>query len=243
MSSRQKTDITRKPRYDRKDTPHLSELVAAIERKHDAIKAPLTLTLEGHTLVVEPGVFNPEFSMMGRLLAQAIAIGPGATVLDLGTGTGFQAIVAAKRAGRVLAVDRQPEAVRCARQNVEMNGLAAMIEVRQSDLFSSIRAGERFDVILFNVPFPPWKPETPWQEANFDEGHRLLERFIKQAKGFLHPGGRIGMTWSDIGDTDYFHALLDAEGFHRRVVVRREIQGVGQYIYELSPKGPSAPGH
>ena len=204
-----------------------------IERKHDAITAPKTIHIGGYPLIVDPGVFNPEFSMMGKLLAQNIDIRSGETVLDLGTGTGFQAIMASDKAKRIVAIDRQREAVDCAQRNVRLNHLEKKVEVRHGDLFSLVRGEEHFDVIIFNIPFPPWKPETPWQEANFDEGHQLLGRFLKQSKSFLNPRGRIGMTWSDIGDTDHFHGLLEAERYSYRILVERKIKGVGQYVYEL----------
>ena len=60
---------------------------------------------------------------------------PGATVLDLGTGTGILAIAAAKLgAARVLAVDIDAEAVRVARQNVALNGVASQVRVELGSL-------------------------------------------------------------------------------------------------------------
>ena len=52
-------------------------------------------------------------------------------VLDMGTGSGVQAITAAESAEYVLAVDVNPEAVECARKK----GL----NVIQSDLFESVK--------------------------------------------------------------------------------------------------------
>jgi ribosomal protein L11 methyltransferase len=55
---------------------------------------------------------------------------PGATVLDLGTGSGILAIAAAKLgAGRVLAVDNDPVAVKTARDNVVANGVRGTVDV------------------------------------------------------------------------------------------------------------------
>ena len=134
----------------------------------------------------------------------------------------------------MLALDNQLEAVRCAIRNIELNGLTAKIEVRRSDLFTALTPSEIFDVILFNIPFPPWKPMTPWQEANFDEGHELLRKFLKQSKSYLKEGGRIGMTWSDLGDTDYLHKLIREEGYSHRIVAERSVRDLGQYVYELT---------
>ncbi len=225
-------------KYIREKNPEHSVLAEEVERKHDSITTPKRIVLRGHPLIVQPGVFNPEFSFIGDLLAASMDIQAHEEVLDLGTGTGFQAIVASDRARRVLAVDRQLAAVECARSNVEMNHLENKIEVRHSDLFSAVASAERFEVILFNIPFPPWKPQTAWQEANFDEGHQLLRRFMKEAKSYLKTGGRIGMTWSDLGDTTCLHELIEEEGYLHRIVVQREIKGVGQYVYEFRFSSP-----
>jgi ribosomal protein L11 methyltransferase len=59
---------------------------------------------------------------------------PGMRVLDLGTGSGILALVAAKMgAAEVLAVDRDPDAVRAARRNVRANGLGRRVRLLRSD--------------------------------------------------------------------------------------------------------------
>lgn len=75
---------------------------------------------------------------------------PGATVVDVGTGSGILAIAAAKLgAARVLAVDTDPVAVAVARQNVAHNGMAPVVEVREGDLLAGVRPPA--DVILANL--------------------------------------------------------------------------------------------
>ncbi len=226
-------------KYVREDNLEHSALAEEIERRHDAITTPKQIVLKGHPLIVAPGVFNPEFSLIGDLLVEAMDIQPHEVVLDLGTGTGFQAIVASDRARRVLAIDKQPVAVQCARANVDLNHLEKKIEVRHGDLFSAVAPSENFDLILFNIPFPPWKPKTPWQEANFDEGHQLLRRFLNEAKPYLKTAGRIGMTWSDLGDTACLHNLLKEEGYSHRIPIERRVKTVGQYVYELGHPNPT----
>jgi methylase of polypeptide subunit release factors len=217
------------------DNLHLRELVAEIERRHAELTSTQRITLHGYAFDVDPGVFHPAFSQVGDLLASHLMIAPGATVLDLGTGTGFLAVVAAGLGSRVLALDRQLEAVSCARRNAELNGLQAKVEVRQSDLFAAVAATETFDVIIANFPFVPWSPETDWQRHNFDAGHQGLKQLLKQAKLHLRPGGRIFLTWSDLGDTDYFFTLMAQENYVCRKVATRKQGEIGFYVYELMP--------
>ena len=233
MSSKKEVSLGNASKYLREDNPQHSALADEVERKHDAITVPKHIVLKGHPLIVVPGVFNPEFSFIGDLLVEAMDIQADEVVLDLGTGTGFQAIVASDRGSRVLAMDKQFAAVQCTRANVELNHLERKIEVRHGDLFSAVGSSETFDVILFNIPFPPWKPKTPWQDANFDEGHQLLRRFLNEAKSYLKTGGRMGMTWSDLGDTAHLHDLLRENEYSYRIVIDRKVKSVGQYVYEL----------
>lgn len=74
---------------------------------------------------------------------------PGADVLDLGTGSGILAIAAAKLgAGRVVAVDTDPQAVGVARSNVIANGVRETVGVNQGSL--SDVSGD-YDLAVVNI--------------------------------------------------------------------------------------------
>lgn len=74
----------------------------------------------------------------------------GETVLDIGTGSGILAIAAALLgAGSVLAVDIDPDAVRVAKENVERNGVSAVVDVRQGDLLANVDSG--CDICVANI--------------------------------------------------------------------------------------------
>lgn len=80
---------------------------------------------------------------------------PGADVLDLGTGTGILAIAAAKmKAGQVLAVDSDAEAVRVARQNAARNNVASIVRVEAGSL-PEVRSGQwqrtPVDLVVTNI--------------------------------------------------------------------------------------------
>ena len=87
-----------------------------------------------------------------RMCAEALErlVRPGERWLDLGTGTGILALVAARcGATRVLAVDLDPEAARVAIEVVAANGAANTVEVRTGSLDAA--ASEKFDGIVANV--------------------------------------------------------------------------------------------
>jgi hypothetical protein len=71
--------------------------------------------------------------------------------LDLGTGCGLLALLKSGESDKVIAVDRNPRAVRMATFNARVNGLSN-VDCRQGDLFEPV-AGLQFDLILSNAPF------------------------------------------------------------------------------------------
>jgi ribosomal protein L11 methyltransferase len=87
---------------------------------------------------LEPGMaFGTGLHPTTRLCLAALETGvmPGCTLLDVGTGSGVLAIAAARLgAGRVLALEADPVAVRTARENVVANGVEQQVEVRHGSL-------------------------------------------------------------------------------------------------------------
>jgi ribosomal protein L11 methyltransferase len=82
---------------------------------------------------------------------------PGASVIDLGCGSGILAIGAVKLgAAHVLAIDTDTMAVRVTQENAEVNGVLAHITARDGSLDSLLEPGtgaalQAFDVALVNI--------------------------------------------------------------------------------------------
>ncbi len=115
---------------------------------------------------IDPGMAfgtgqHPTTAMCLRALEDLVQ--SGATVLDLGCGSGILAIAAAKLgAARVLALDIDPNAVRAARENAAANGVTGVLEIREGTLNDeSLRVDaprwgargrpEAFDIIVANI--------------------------------------------------------------------------------------------
>jgi ribosomal protein L11 methyltransferase len=122
--------------------------------------AQLDLAVEPPLLPIriDPGsAFGTGHHPTTQLCLMAIErhLAPGATVLDLGTGTGILAIAAARLgAGHVLAVDTDAEAVRVARQNLALNDVANIVRVETGSL-PQVRSGQwdiaQADLVVANI--------------------------------------------------------------------------------------------
>ena len=133
-------------------------------------------------LHTRPGVFSWEhLDEATTLLADAMEVRAGESVLDIGTGAGLLGLIAARMSGtgEVLMLDADSEAVRCASRSIAAASIRNA-EAAASDVTSA--AGDRtFDVVLSNPPFHQGKAVDLV----------LPRRFIGEAYNRLVPGGRL----------------------------------------------------
>lgn len=121
-------------------------------------------------------------------LARAIVPTEG-RVLDVCTGSGVQAIVAAAGAGEVIAVDVNPRALEFVAFNARLNRLDN-VATRLGSVYTAV-PGERFMRILANPPFVP-TPETltlPLYRGGGESGEDVLGPLIEQLGDHLDPLG------------------------------------------------------
>ena len=179
------------------------------------------VTYLGLDLHVPEHVFPPQ--PMSELLGTAVLAEArdADRVLDMGTGSGNNAILAARRAHDVIGVDINPHAVEAARANAARNGVAARTTFSQSDLFEAVDG--QFDLIVFDPPFRWFRPRDLLEVAFADEDYRTLTRFVREAPGRLAPGGRILMFFGTSGDLAYFEGLIREAGLRREVIESRQL--------------------
>jgi release factor glutamine methyltransferase len=144
---------------------------------------------------------------------EVIKFAKGKRVIDIGTGSGIQAL-AAKRGGAksVIACDINPEAVRFV--------LEKGIEALESDLFSKIT--DKFDLIVFN---PPYLPEDDREDeesrlitSGGKRGDEIILRFIKQARDHLNRGGKILLLISNLTPQKEIVSLINKLGLNYRIL-------------------------
>jgi release factor glutamine methyltransferase len=151
----------------------------------------------GATFMVAEGVQPPKAGSL--LFCRHLPVRAGDRMLEIGTGTGLAAVLAARAGARVVATDVAEAAIRCARANAVLNGVADRVEVLQGDGFAPVR-GRLFDLICTSPPQMPTPPDRERSDptAAADNGGRdgwaLLDRVIAGAPTHLAPGGRLVFT-------------------------------------------------
>ena len=121
-------------------------------------------------------------------------------ILDIGSGSGCIAIILSKKLpdARIFSCDISQKALQIAKNNAK--NLVAKVYFIQSDLFKNIN--EKFDIIVSNPPYIPYKLKSSIQkEVQFEpeqalytsdeNGIEFYEKIIKTASNYLTNNGNI----------------------------------------------------
>jgi release factor glutamine methyltransferase len=181
---------------------------------------------EDYVFWVSDNVYEPAEDSF--LFAENLVVREGDDVLDVGTGCGILGVVAAKKAGKVVAVDLNPYAVRCAKENARLNGILDKMFFVQGDLFTAIRSGERFDLVLFNAPYLPSESaeEASWLGCAWSggvAGRKVIDRFISEAPKYLKRNGRVFLMQSTLSNIDETLRKFGENGLKASVVAEQAL--------------------
>lgn len=196
----------------------------------------ISMNYLGVELRVPHQVHSP--APMSELLGQAVLgeVRETDRVLDMGTGSGINAILAASKSSDVIAVDSNPFAVESATENAALNGASASIEVLQSDLFEKVKG--TFDLIIFDPPFRWFSPRDIRESATTDENYKTLTAFFQRVGQYLNDDGRVLIFFGTSGDSDYLHKLIRDANFRIEKLSRWELVKDGleveYYAYKLT---------
>lgn len=177
----------------------------------------------GLTLRLDAGVQPPKAGSL--LFCRHLDVRPGERMLEIGSGAGLAAIMAARAGARVIATDVRPEAVACTRGNAARNRVGDRIDVRLRDGFAPV-AGLSFDLVCTSPPQMPTPPgrERDDAEAVADnggpDGWALLDRVIREAPAYLVPGGRLVFPLFGFLGVERARARLRQAGLEPDIVAR-----------------------
>lgn len=171
------------------------------------VVADLTPGLDTDTTPIRPD-YVLGVSSASATLAQITMRTPVGSALDLGTGSGVQALHLVHHAERVVATDLNERCLELARHTAALNGVD--VDFRLGSLFEPVE-GETFDLIISNPPYvmsPPTTERLMYRESGF-EGDGLLRAILRDAPAHLNPGGSLQLlvNW----------AVVDGEPWEERL--------------------------
>jgi methylase of polypeptide subunit release factors len=144
---------------------------------------------DGSDYSLPPDVVYPAVVQNTRDFIAALPEIPCEAALDLGTGSGIAALLAASRYARhAWGADITPRAVRFAEFNRRLNGIANA-SFAEGDLYAPVE-GMTFDRIITHPPYVPAARTKLIYRDGGEDGEQILRRAVEGLPRFLRPGGR-----------------------------------------------------
>lgn len=174
-------------------------LVGAHEWRKKGVEVPALGAPPSNRIHPHYGVFSPVRGEYVDLVASVPLprSGRSTEAFDIGVGTGVLSAVLARRGvERVVATDRDPRALACARENLQRLGVLPRVQLLQTDLFPPGQAS----LVVCNPPWVPARASSPIEHAVYDEGSGMLRGFLAGLAEHLEPGGEGWLILSDLAE-------------------------------------------
>lgn len=192
------------------------------------------LTYDGHTFLLSAKVAEPDVASIW--VAKHMHVMPTDVVADIGTGSGFLAVLAARICNKVVAIDANAHAVECARTNVSINGYARKVEIRAGE-FPETLADDQFTLFVANLPqmpTPPQRHRADWvglADSGGESGRRLIDKAVAEVPKYLLPGGKFIFSQYSFLNIDTTVSQMQDIGYEAIEVREIEIP-VGRLTWE-----------
>jgi hypothetical protein len=154
----------------------------------------------------------PPYSPSSVTLAALLPRERVGSMLDLGTGSGFQAVLASAHANSVLGMDNNPRSALFAALTAGLNGVPSFA-VRLGDWLEPLADDERFDLVAANLPFVVAPHGSAYAT---EQGHpnELTQRLLTALPHRIKQDGTATVlcSWVDSGQGDWSLGFPGAEG-------------------------------
>jgi len=196
----------------------------------------------GEKFIVNPSVLIPrdETEILVRKAIEIINTNGLRKAIDLGTGSGCIACMVAKNTNcQIIGLDISSDALNTALDNASRLNLFNKAIFRKSDIFSNVKADEKFDIIISNPPYIPKKEKAEIQkEVRFDpelalytndeEGLDFYREITSSAPNVLNREGYL-LFELGAGQSDKVTCLLKDNGF-RNIEVIKDLAQIDRVI-------------
>lgn len=196
----------------------------------------------GEKFIVNPSVLIPrdETEFLVRKAVEIINSKDFKAILDVGTGSGCIACMIAKYThAQVIGLDISTDALNTALDNASKLNLNNRAIFRKSDIFSNVKSGESFDMIVSNPPYiPPSEKANLQKEVTFDpetalftedeKGLEFYEKITEQAPKILNKNGFLVYELG-AGQSDEVKKIMEANGFGNIDIIK-DLAGIERVI-------------
>lgn len=195
----------------------------------------------GEKFIVNPSVLIPrdETEILVRKAIEIINKNSFKTALDVGTGSGCIACMIAKHTDcQIIGLDISTDALNTALDNASRLNLFNKAIFRKSNIFSNVKPGESFDIIVSNPPYiPPSQKENIQKEVSFDpeialytkddKGIEFYEKIINDAKKILNENGYL-LFELGIGQAELVKNLMNNK--FSEIEIIKDLAGIERVI-------------
>lgn len=196
----------------------------------------------GEKFIVNPSVLIPrdETEFLVRKAIEIINKNNFKMALDVGTGSGCIACMIAKYTQcQIIGLDISSDALNTALDNASKLNLFNKAIFRKSNIFSNVKPGESFDIIVSNPPYiPPSEKENIQTEVKFDpeqalftgdeKGLEFYEKITKDAPRILNKGGYL-LYELGIGQSNDVKSIMEKNGF-QNIEIIKDLAGIDRVI-------------
>ncbi|HEX3701254.1 MAG TPA: methyltransferase [Phenylobacterium sp.] len=183
-----------------------------------------SITIEGKRLAISPEVYKP----LENEHACVQYVRKGDRVLDLGCGSGVNAVFVAPIAKEVVAVDISMAAVKNTILNCRLQGLKN-VKVKKSDMFSKVEG--KFDLILANPPYVA--VEFDKDDKQFATSTRYLPTLFRDAPRHLAKDGMLVVQFP-IWVRGAVEKMAAEQGFRLVSLRRTPLKSLGLFLLSLA---------
>ena len=196
----------------------------------------------GEKFIVNQSVLIPrdETEILVRKAIEIINKNNFKMALDVGTGSGCIACMIAKYTDcQIIGLDISSDALNTALDNASKLNLFNKAIFRKSDVFSNIKDGEKFDIIISNPPYiPPLEKANIQTEVKFDpelalyttdeKGLEFYEKITKNAPKILNSKGYL-LFELGIGQSSDVKSIMEKSGFSNIEIIK-DLAGIDRVI-------------
>ncbi len=172
------------------------QVMGEIPREHFVDVPDPRLAYADEALPIELGQTISQPFMVARM-TELLATRPGDRILEIGTGSGYQAAILGALGCRVTTIERHPDLAASARARLASLGLSAGIEILTADGSLGWPAGSPWDGILVAAAAPV-VPDTLREQLA--DGARLVIPVGPRDRQVLTVVTRHGNEWTDVPD-------------------------------------------